>query len=405
MSSKTNKNSKQKGKRGTGPVRTSARLAATSQRGSGNLLDSTDPPREVTVVHGSSAQGLELDGKHVQGKEETREGDTPLPDTTHSEGGSTLVGDKEETLTGDTLLSTTTTQDVPVGMMKTADEASTERLQVTMTQMMDMLQRLGEKVRQLDEKVSSRPESRNSLRLDSNEEYFGQQTRHNLTRSARARRRRRVLKNSRHMTIDDSQGECLQDTHDEGLPSSSVVRGNPDINNSRETGIPRSPSDRYFERTPTRNRYKERSGHFREDTPNSSELMGVLKTFAKTRVFDDTRIRDSEEKALAILTKHTLLTDRSEGKEIQWLLNLNMLREQRAWTDERYCRYLPRLWNPQAKSSITRFFIDLKPEVARDRIKLDKEFIEEFAEGGISKLLNTATRASQPVGVTMQRVH
>ena len=77
-----------------------------------------------------------------------------------------------------------------------------------------------------------------------------------------------------------------------------------------------------------------------------------------------------------------------------------MLREQRAWTDERYCRYLPRLWNPQAKSSITRFFIDLKPEVARDRIKLDKEFIEEFAEGGISKLLNTATRASQPVGVT-----
>jgi hypothetical protein len=99
---------------------------------------------------------------------------------------------------------------------------------------------------------------------------------------------------------------------------------------------------------------------------------------------------------LSALTKHKLLADRTEGKEIQWLLNLNMLREQRDWTDKRYCTFLPRLWNPQAKPSITRFFLNLDSTVSKSRISLDKVFIEEYATGGIAKLLNTSTHASQP---------
>ena len=80
--------------------------------------------------------------------------------------------------------------------------------------------------------------------------------------------------------------------------------------------------------------------------------------------------------------------------------SINMLRIQREWSDERYCRYLPRLWNPQAKMSITKFFIGLGNRVLKSRIQLDRAFIDKFAEGGVAKLLNTAAHAAQPEGVT-----
>ena len=136
-----------------------------------------------------------------------------------------------------------------------------------------------------------------------------------------------------------------------------------------------------------------------DDSVSSAEntqLMQILQTFADTQLAASTRHRDTDEKALTYLAKHRLLMDRTEGKEIQWLLNLNMLRDQRNWSDKRYCTFLPRLWNPQAKSSITRFFLNLDPSTSSDRIKLDKAFIEEFATGGIAKLLETATHALQP---------
>ena len=129
---------------------------------------------------------------------------------------------------------------------------------------------------------------------------------------------------------------------------------------------------------------------------DSERLMHILETFAETQLASKTRARDNDEKALSALTKHKLLADRTEGKEIQWLLNLNMLREQRDWTDKRYCTFLPRLWNPQAKPSITRFFLNLNSTVSKSRISLDKVFIEEYATGGIAKLLKTSTHASQP---------
>ena len=112
------------------------------------------------------------------------------------------------------------------------------------------------------------------------------------------------------------------------------------------------------------------------------------------------RRKSSEEKSLTLLTQHSLLKDRGEGKEIQWLLNLNMLREQREWSDERYCRYLPRLWNPEAKVSVTKYFIGLSTQVSKSRIKLDRAFIEKYADGGIAKLLNDAAYVAQADGVS-----
>ena len=133
---------------------------------------------------------------------------------------------------------------------------------------------------------------------------------------------------------------------------------------------------------------------------DSDRLMGILEALTETRTVSKTRNRDMEEKYLSELCKHPLLVDRTEGKEIQWLLHLSMLREQRDWDDARYCRYLPRLWNPEAKTSVTRFFLNLDKSTSTSPIKLDRAFIEEFADGGISKLLDTATYAAQPDEVT-----
>ena len=159
------------------------------------------------------------------------------------------------------------------------------------------------------------------------------------------------------------------------------------------------------------------TGHS-QNAQESSQLLSILKKLADCQVAntlrgsgeDDRneqrredmydRRKISEEKSIALLTRHSLLKDRSEGKEIQWLLNLNMLREQREWSDERYCRYLPRLWNPEAKVSVTKYFIGLSQLVSKSRIKLDRAFIEKYADGGIAKLLNDAAYATQADGVS-----
>ena len=127
---------------------------------------------------------------------------------------------------------------------------------------------------------------------------------------------------------------------------------------------------------------------------NEDRLLNILEKFAESSRDNSDRTSFNDDKNINYISKHKLL--RNKEHAISWLLNLNMLSQQRRWSDKRYCKYLPRLWNPEASITITQFFEDLDRSITQNRLELDKAFIEEFADGGIAQIRHKVIARLQP---------
>ena len=353
--------------------------------------------KEVEVRHGSSAQGTEQKGKKGKGKTPT-EGVIPDPNPTvlveeeeeEQEQEQEQVQEQEEQEQGQDQENKNDDMDTQLEVQKQQTKMMNTML-AHMNSLGKQVEKLSKKFREMEERDRNRGYSQRDIPSGSHKSNISTQSRRSF--STNDFDDTRFEKEDTVETVREmgSRRASLSDHESQSKARRPI---------SRARAIRASRVKKTRERSQQKGSSRSRSrGSFDDDSVSavdSAQLIQILQTFADTQLAANTRFRDNDEKTLSSLTKHRLLADRSEGKEIQWLLNLNMLREQRDWSDKRYCTFLPRLWNPQAKSSVTRFFLNLETAISKNRIELDRAFIEEFATGGIAKLLDTATHASQP---------
>ena len=369
---------------------TSSKKASTTSSSSSTPAPGStlveDNEEGVEVGHGSSAQGLEQKHGRTEATVETsNEDDSTDPVQMDIDEDVTQVQEKKK-------------------KKKKKDEegdSETEVQMQLMSRMLEHMNNLGVLIDKLDNRLTCIEERERTKR---NHQRDGTSSSHGSNMLSKDRLHTPTRKAHR-SALSRSERQPVDEMIRETVPRRKSQSENDSLSDARRP-VSRARARRERRRSrATRHSHRESMSRSRSrgsldgdsvSSTESTQLMQILQTFAESQRAASTRHRDSDEKALTYLAKHRLLSDRTEGKEIQWLLNLNMLREQREWSDKRYCTFLPRLWNPQAKSSITRFFLNLDPSTSRDRIELDKAFIEEFAAGGIAKLLETATHASQP---------
>ena len=127
-------------------------------------------------------------------------------------------------------------------------------------------------------------------------------------------------------------------------------------------------------------------------------MADVMRSTARA-LENTTKQRDStQEKEIERLAKHKLLSRKENPCE--WLVNLNILSEQLGWTQDKYCRLLPRLWNTEASVSVTQFFNRLEEYCRRNKNELDRAFIEKFAQEGIEYVRHMVVTETQPEHMT-----
>jgi len=141
--------------------------------------------------------------------------------------------------------------------------------------------------------------------------------------------------------------------------------------------------------------------HMDKNDDKMTQLLGMLvEAQSKQAESRAEQSRRTTEKDIKELSQHKLLKNKTN--QVKWLINLNLLREQGEWSNNKYCRLLPRLWNTDAKVSTTHFFNSLTNTVQKNRVELDRAFIEQFATDGLVEVRNIITVDTQKPGETVK---
>ena len=130
-----------------------------------------------------------------------------------------------------------------------------------------------------------------------------------------------------------------------------------------------------------------------QDKMTEKMLRTITEIAVDKQVTQSTKTRHREQ-VIEKASKNPLIRANRAQPDL-WLLNLNRLSNQKDWADSEYCKYLPRLWNLEAKDAWRTYFSTLPQGTKENRVELDRAFLKEFDRTGLRGIKSIVTESKQ----------